>query len=63
MRSALLPKASFQLYGVSTRFPQKLAEQVSLSQVQNGVYEVLWGTTQLRVIVLSEMPQATQNAL
>ena len=29
-RSTLLPKIAFRLYGVSTRFPQKLAEQVSL---------------------------------
>ena len=31
VRSALLPKAAFRLYGVSTRFPQQLADQVPLT--------------------------------
>lgn len=62
-RSALLSKNAFRLYGVSTRFPQKLADQVALTQRQAGVYEVRWGTTQLRVIVLREVLQAERNAL
>jgi len=33
----LLPKEQFQFYGVSTRFPQKLAELVRLEPLQPGV--------------------------
>lgn len=62
-RSALLPKAAFRLYGVTTRFPKKLAEQINLQPVQTGVYEVGWGLTRIRVLVLSEMPQAEYNAV
>ena len=62
-RSVLLPKTAFRLYGVSARFPQKLADQVALTPRQTGVYEVLWGTNPLRIIVLSEVPQVRQNAL
>jgi hypothetical protein len=59
----LLPPEQFQLYGVSTRFPQKLSEQVGLEKVQAGVYEVAWGVHQIRVLVLSEMPEEEQNAI
>jgi len=57
----LLPKEQFQLYGVSTRFPQKLAGMVSLEPVQEGVYQVVWGTHPIRLLVLSEMPPAEQH--
>jgi len=59
----LLPKEQFRLYGVSTRFPQKLAELVQLDPLQPGVYEVIWGVQRIRVIVLSEIPQAEHNAI
>jgi hypothetical protein len=59
----LLPPEQFRLYGVSTRFPQKLSEQVGLEKVQTGVYEVVWGTHRIRVLVLSEMPEGDQNAI
>ena len=40
-RGSLFPKAAFRLYGVSTRFPQKLAEEVALLSSQPGVYDVV----------------------
>ncbi len=61
--NALLPKEQFQLYGVSTRFPQKLAGMVALEPVQEGVYQVVWGTHPIRLLVLSEMPPAEQNLI
>ncbi|MDI6792333.1 MAG: hypothetical protein QME81_05625, partial [bacterium] len=39
----LLPKDQFRLYGVSTRFPQKLDSQVKLEASKtSGVYEVVY---------------------
>ena len=59
----LLPREQFRLYGVSTRFPQKLANQVQMEEIQPGVYEVVWGTHPIRVMVLNEIPKGEQNAL
>ncbi len=59
----LLEQDRFGLYGVSTRFPEKLGSQVSLMPVRNGVYWVTWGTHRVHVLVLSEMPDGDQNAL
>ncbi|MDI6794171.1 MAG: hypothetical protein QME81_15140 [bacterium] len=59
----LLPEDQFRLYGISTRFPQKLSEQVRLSPLQAGVYEVVWGTQRIRVIVLSRIPEGDYNSI
>ena len=59
----LLPEEAFQLYGICTRFPQNLANRVSLAQQQTGVYDVQWGARPIRVIVLSEIPAQPHNAL
>src|SRR5438093_12666208 len=48
----LLPETGFLLLGVSTRFPQKLAAQVRMEGVADGVYQVARGTDQITVIVL-----------
>ncbi len=59
----LVPKSVCRLYGVSTRFPAKLHRQVPLKRLQEGVHEVFWGNNPIRVIVLSEIPEAPHNAL
>lgn len=59
----LLPKEMFRLYGVSTRFPQNLADVVPLLPLQEGVYQMIWGTHQIRLLVLSEMPETESNAI
>jgi len=59
----LLPQGSVRLYGVSTRFPEKLGAQVPLVPQQAGVYAVTWGTHQVSVLVLSEMPERERNAI
>ncbi|MBU0568364.1 hypothetical protein KJ693_07930 [bacterium] len=61
--SKLLPKGRFRLYGVSTRFPQKLDNQVRLEALEAGVYEVVWGTHRIRILVLSEMPEGEHNSI
>jgi hypothetical protein len=59
----LLPEQQFQLYGVSTRFPRKLASQIDFQRIQQGVYDVVWGTDKVRIIVLSQISGADCNAI
>jgi len=53
---SLLPESEFRLYGISTRFPDKLVKQVRMVAQRGGEYQVIWGTHDVRVLVLSEMP-------
>lgn len=62
-RDSLLPAEQFRLYGVSTRFPQKLRDEVELTAERPGVYWVTWGIHRVRILVLSEMPDEERNAL
>ncbi len=59
----LLPEADFRLFAVSVRFPQKLAQQVTLEPAAAGVYEVRHFTGQLRLVVVHELPRQEHNAL
>ncbi len=59
----LLPESQFQLYGVSTRFPKKLDQLIGLQRINQGIYEVDWGTDNIRIIVLSEIPEGEHNAV
>ena len=62
-RQPLLPIEQFRMYGISTRAPRKLQKEVKLEERQPGVYEAVWGTHRVRIVVLSEIPVAPQNAL
>ncbi|KOR28222.1 hypothetical protein TI04_11510, partial [Achromatium sp. WMS2] len=53
----------FRLYAISTRFPEKLSQQITLIQVQAGIYDIQWGTDLIRIIVLNQIAQQPQNAL
>jgi hypothetical protein len=59
----LLPESDFRLFAVSVRFPQALAQQVTLTPVQPGVYEVRHFTGLVRLIVVHELPLHENNAL
>jgi len=59
----LLPEEKFRLYGVSTRFPQKLSSQIRLEPFSSGVYDIIRGTDSIRLIVLSEIPRKKENAI
>ena len=59
----LLPEEEFQLFGVSSRYPQKLASQVEFQAIQEGVYEIQRGSDLIRMIVLSEIAHAEHNAI
>ncbi|MGH7455367.1 MAG: hypothetical protein ACRENG_28700, partial [bacterium] len=59
----LLPVEFFRLYAVSTRHPENLEKQAALTLVKQGVYDLDWGSQQIRLIVLSEVPKVERNAL
>ena len=59
----LLPEDQFQLYGISSRYPRKIAAQVRLTKIQEGVYDIDRGSDRIRLIVLNEVPHAEHNAV
>lgn len=59
----LLPLEDFGLYAISTRYPQKLAAEVELQPIKEGVYAFRWGGRKMRLIVLSEVAQVARNVL
>jgi hypothetical protein len=59
----LLPESDFRLFAVTVRYPQALARQTTLTQVQPGVYEVRHFTGVIRVVVIRELPQEEHDAL
>ena len=62
--SRLLPESAFQLYAVATRYPQGLARSHALQPTaQPGVYELIWGTPTIRLIVPNAIEPHTRNAV
>jgi hypothetical protein len=59
----LLPETDFRLFAVSVRFPQKLAQQVELRPLREGVYEVRHFTGTLRLVVVHQLPRHEHNAM
>jgi hypothetical protein len=59
----LLPEEDFRLFAVSVRYPQKLAQQVPLTRVSDGVYEVRHFTGVMRVVVVHQLPKVEHNAM
>jgi hypothetical protein len=59
----LLPEDDFRLFAVSVRYPQKLAQQVTLVPVSPGVYEASHFTGSLRGIVVHQLPREEHNAM
>ena len=59
----LLPESEFRLYGVSTRYPQKFAQQTTLTPIVQGVYDMPWGGQQVRIIVLGQIAETPRNAI
>lgn len=58
----LLPEDRFRLYAVCARFPEKTSKQLTLTRRQPGAYDIERGTDVIRLIVLSEVPEAEHNA-
>ncbi len=59
----LLPLTDFRLFAVCVRFPHNLAQEVTLTPIRPGVYEVRVLALTLRIIVVHQLPQHEQNAM
>jgi hypothetical protein len=62
-RDNLLPEADFKLFAVSVRFPRGLNSQAGLDKLQEGVYQVRHFSGEIRLVVVHQLPQQSQNAL
>jgi len=59
----LLPEADYRLFAVCARYPHNLAQQVEMTRLREGVYEVRGFALCIRIIVVSQLPQEEHNAL
>jgi hypothetical protein len=59
----LLPLDVFRLYAVCARYPQNLAQQVALTPLRDGVYEVQGLGLRISVIVVNQLPLQEHNAM
>jgi hypothetical protein len=59
----LLPESDYKLFAVCVRFPQQLAQQVALTPVQPGVFDVRFASLTIRIIVVHGLPLEEQNAM
>ena len=61
--ASLLPLNDFRLYAVSARFPQGLAQDVSMTPIRHGVYDAIGFGLRIRIIVANQLPQEEHNAM
>ena len=59
----LLPEKDFRLYAICSRYPQNLANDLTLEELQSGVYQCRRGTDVIRVIVAGQVSKTKHNAL
>src|SRR5262249_13577537 len=59
----LLPETAYRIFAVCASYPQQLAQQVHLTRLREGVYEVQALTLRIRIIVVSQLPQVEHNAM
>ncbi len=59
----LLSEERFRLFAICARFPEGVAAQVPLRELQPGVYEIGLGVATIRVIVAGRLPETEPNAL
>ncbi|MEK7990469.1 MAG: hypothetical protein VSS52_005640, partial [Thiotrichaceae bacterium] len=60
----LLPTNNIKLYAVCTRFPSNLQKQgLQLIKQQAGVFNLIYGSHQIKMLVLGQMPQKYSNAI
>lgn len=59
----LLPAENFQLYAVSTRYPNNLLnDKIEFQKIQPGVFDLKWGSRTIRLIVLTQIELSERNA-
>jgi hypothetical protein len=59
----LVPEEQFRLFGISSRFPDKLAKQIALEESQTGVYDINVGTSRVRLLVIRNLADEPANAM
>jgi hypothetical protein len=59
----LVPADQFRLFAVCVRYPEKLARDCTLTGVTDGVYDLDYFDSTLRVIVTNELAQSEHNAM
>jgi hypothetical protein len=59
----LISEEEFKLYGISTRFPEKLKKQELLEYKNPGVYEITRGSKKIEILIICEMPREKKAAL
>lgn len=60
---SLLPETDFRLFAVCARYPQKLAQQVTMRCVKEGVYDLDLASLIIRIIVVNQLPCEEHNAM
>jgi len=60
--NTLLPEEQFGLYAVCSRFPQGLASQIALEELNQGVYACRRGSDLIRIIVAAQLAREEHNA-
>src|SRR5207253_632160 len=59
----LLPEDQFRLIGIMARFPESLAKQIPLEELQPGVYDIHVGPLRIRLLVIRDLPNQPANAM
>lgn len=59
----LLPEEHFQLFGITSRFPEGLSQQIRLEERQPGVYDISIGALRIRLLVIRDLPDEPVNAM
>ena len=59
----LLSSEDFQLYGVTARYPEKLARKTELRETAPGIYDFVWGSRPVRLIVTGRVADTERNAV
>ncbi len=59
----LLPESDFRLYGVCVKYPKSLVARGDFRKVSPGVYDVPNGLQNIRLLVISQMPESDANAM
>ena len=61
---SLLPETDFRVFAVCARYPQNLSPpEVTLEQVQQGVYRVRHFSGYIRIVVIHRLPPQPHNAM
>jgi hypothetical protein len=58
-----LPEADFRVFGITARFPEKLAKEMALEEKEPGVYDVISGPIRIRLLVIRNLENRPANAM